>query len=274
MKVEKISVLMSIYKNENPSYFKEAINSVFEQTLQPEEILLVEDGPLTDELNAMISEIKSKVGKQLTIVPLAENVGLGKALAVGVESCRNELIARMDCDDIMIPSRLEEQFEEMKKNASLAIVGSNIIEFHDEIDNVLGYKKMPASNEEIREFSKKRNPFNHMTVMFRKELVMREGNYQPLKGFEDYYLWVRLLKAGYTAKNIQKDLVYARTGLDMYARRGGFNYLIPGLKARKKIYQEGLGSFRDYLFVSSVHVCVSLMPNKMRGWFYEKKLRN
>ncbi|ALS03380.1 ammonia monooxygenase [Enterococcus silesiacus] len=265
---------MSIYINENPSYFKEAINSVFEQTLQPEEVLLVEDGPLTDELNAMISEIKSKVGKQLTIVPLAENVGLGKALAVGVKACRNELIARMDCDDIMIPSRLELQSEEMENDASLAIVGSNITEFHGEIDNVLGYKKMPASNEEIREFSKKRNPFNHMTVMFRKESVMKVGNYQSLNGFEDYYLWVRLLKAGYTAKNIQKDLVYARTGLDMYARRGGFNYLMPGLKARKKIYQEGLGSFKDYLFVSSVHICVSLMPNKMRGWFYEKKLRN
>lgn len=274
MKNEKISVLMSIYKNENPQYFKEAMASIFKQTVQPEEILLVEDGPLTDELNIMISEMKAKVGKQLTLLPLEKNIGLGKALALGVEACRNNLIARMDCDDIMVSNRLEVQYEEMEQDPSLAIIGSNITEFYDTIDNVLGYKKMPATNQEIREFSKKRNPFNHMTVMFRKEFVMNVGNYLPLKGFEDYYLWVRLLKNGYTAKNIQKDLVYARTGLEMYARRGGLSYLVPGLKARKKIYHEGLGSFKDYLFVSTVHVCVSLLPNKLRGKFYEKKLRN
>ncbi|MEI5994935.1 glycosyltransferase [Candidatus Enterococcus mansonii] len=274
MKMIDVSVLMSIYKKEKVSYFIETMDSIMNQTVQPKEILLIEDGPLTADLIEAIQNYKQLLGDQFVTKSLKENVGLGRALAEGVNLCKYQLIARMDTDDIMSPNRLESQFKEFRENPELTIVGSNIAEFSGDTNHILGNRIVPEKNGEIRVFSKRRNPFNHMTVMFRKDAVIQVGNYQPLQGFEDYYLWVRLLKNGYQAKNIQEKLVFARTGLDMYARRGGLAYLIPGLKARKVIYKEGLGTITDLLVVSGIHIMICLMPNKIRGKFYEKKLRN
>ncbi len=173
----------------------------------------------------------------------------------------------------MLPSRIEKQYSEFTKDPNLTIVGSNIDEFYDSPKSIVGRRIVPETNREIREFSKKRNPFNHMTVMFKKKAVLDVGNYQPMMGFEDYYLWVRLLKAGYKGKNIQESLVYARTGEGMYARRGGKKYFIDGLKGRKAIYHVGLGSISDFLVSCSAHIVVSLLPNKIRGQIYERKLR-
>lgn len=269
-----VSVLMSIYVKEKPEYFIQAMESTINQTAQPEEILLVEDGPLTDELYKIIKQYQEKLGDQFTVISLEENQGLGTALAIGVEKCRNALIARMDTDDIMVEKRLEVQYQEFLKNKTLAILGSNIIEFEGTPDNVLARKCMPESNEAIRTYSKRRNPFNHMTIMFKRDAVIKVGNYQPLPGFEDYYLWVRLLKENFISLNVPQTLVYARTGAEMYSRRGGISYLIPGLKARRIIYKTGLGSIKDLVFVSVVHIIISLMPNKLRGSFYQKQLRN
>lgn len=269
-----VSVLMSIYAKEKPEYFIQAIESTINQTAQPEEILLVEDGPLTDALVKIIKQYQEKLGKQLTVISLEENQGLGTALAIGVEKCRNSLIARMDTDDIMAENRLEVQYQEFLKDEDLTILGSNIIEFEGTPDNVLARKRMPESNEAIRAYSKRRNPFNHMTIMFKRDAVIEVGNYQPLPGFEDYYLWVRILKKNFVSLNLQQALVYARTGAEMYSRRGGLSYLIPGLKARWIIYKTGLGKINDLAFVSLVHIIISLMPNKLRGSFYQKQLRN
>jgi glycosyltransferase involved in cell wall biosynthesis len=273
METIPVSVLLSVYKKEKPEYFTETLESTLAQTAQPDEILLVEDGPLTEELYERIQHYRDTLGDQLTVISLKENQGLGTALAIGVENCRNQLIARMDTDDIMVENRLEIQYAAFLENDDLAIVGSNIIEFDGTVDNVLAKKTMPLTNVEIRQFSKKRNPFNHMTVMYKKDAVLAVGNYQPLQGFEDYYLWVRLLKAGYQGCNLPDFLVYARTGAEMYNRRGGLNYLMPGLKARKIIYQEGLGGFTDFFSVSLVHTAICIMPTKLRGKFYKRMLR-
>lgn len=274
MKTIQISVLLSIYQKEKVAYFVACMESILAQTVQPEEILLVKDGPLTAELDQAIADYQEKLGAQLTVYALAENVGLGRALAEGVKQCRNPLIARMDTDDIMREDRLEMQYTEMLTHPELTIVGSDITEFEGEINHVLGKKRMPQTNADIRMYSKRRNPFNHMTVMFKKADILAAGNYQPLPGFEDYYLWIRVLKKGYQAKNEPHFLVYARTGLDMYARRGGWHYLLPGLKARWRIYREGLGSFGDFFIVASVHTFVCLLPNRLRSKVYEAKLRN
>ncbi|MGG5343389.1 glycosyltransferase [Enterococcus sp. AZ192] len=274
MQTIPVSVLMSVYKKEKPEYFTQTMESTLAQSIQPDEILLVEDGPLTDELYEQIQHYRDRLAGQLTVISLEKNQGLGTALAIGVKNCRNDLIARMDTDDIMANTRLEIQYNTFLKNSELAIIGSNIIEFEDTIENELARKNMPLTNEEIRQFSKKRNPFNHMTVMYKKEAVIAVGNYLPLQGFEDYYLWVRLLKAGYEGQNLPEFLVYARTGNDMYNRRGGLKYLMPGLKARKRIYQEGLGSFTDFVSVSAIHVVICLMPVSLRGKIYSKALRS
>lgn len=273
MPIIPVSILMSIYHKEKPEYFTECMESILSQTFQPDEILLVEDGNLSDELERRIEFYSNKLGSKMTIISLKKNQGLGVALAIGIESCRNELIARMDTDDIMEEKRLELQYKEFQQNPDLTIIGSNIIEFTSNTNQVESKRIVPETDHEIREFSKRRNPFNHMTVMYKKEAVLSVGNYQPLSGFEDYFLWVRLLKAGYCGKNSQLYLVKARAGRDMYARRGGIHYIIPGLKARKKIYNAGLGNRSDYFFVCCVHIFVSLIPNSLREKIYKTFLR-
>lgn len=268
-----VSILMSVYIKEKPEYLRTSLKSAINQTVRVKEIVLVLDGPITDQLQSVIEECQKECSDLIKLIPLKENVGLGKALAIGVEKCKYDLVARMDTDDIMIPTRIEKQIAEFTSDLDLTIVGSNIDEFYDSSESIVGRRVVPETNEEICNFSKKRNPFNHMTVMFKKSAVLDVGNYQPMMGFEDYYLWVRLLKAGYKGKNIQESLVFARTGEDMYARRGGKKYFLNGLKGRKAIYQAGLGSMSDYLISCSAHVVVSLLPNKIRGQIYENKLR-
>ncbi len=268
-----ISVLMSLYVKERPEYLRQSLTSIFRQTLLPDEIVVVLDGPITKALQAVLDDF-SRQTQRLHVLPQAINRGLGKSLAVGVEACQYELIARMDTDDIAEPTRLAEQYSEFIADSELVICGTNIAEFDGNIDHVIGRRHLPENDAEIRAFSKRRNPFNHMTVMFKRQAVLDAGNYQPMAGFEDYYLWARMLRLGGKTHNIQRDLVFARTGANMYARRGGLKYLVPGLKGRWAIYRVGLGSLFDLLFVSAVHVVVSIMPNRLRGWFYETKLRS
>lgn len=269
-----VSILMSVYIKEKPEYFREALQSVINQTAPVKEIVIVLDGPITSQLKSVIEEYQKSNLTLFKLIPLKENVGLGKALAVGVEACSYELIARMDTDDIMHPTRIEKQCIEFASDPELVIIGSNIDEFYDSSMSIVGRRVVPKTNEEIRNFSKRRNPFNHMTVMFKKKAILEVGNYQAMMGFEDYYLWARLLKAGYKGKNIQESLVYARTGKDMYARRGGRKYFVDGLKGRWMIYRFGLGTVLDFVISCSAHIVVSLLPNNLRGKLYEKKLRN
>lgn len=267
-----ITVLMSLYKKESPDHLRTALKSIAKQTLQPEEVIMILDGPITAPLQQVLSASQAWL-PQLHIYPQATNQGLGPALAIGVKLARCELIARMDTDDIMEADRLALEYREFELRAGLDICGSTISEFVEDPANIVGRRIVPETNDEIREFSKRRNPFNHMTVMFKKDAVLKAGNYHSVKSFEDYELWARMLKQGSEAYNIQKDLVLARTGADMISRRGGWKYLIEGLGGRYRVYREGLGNFGDFVFVSGVHIVISVMPGKMREWFYHKKLR-
>lgn len=273
MENKNVSMLLSLYDKEKPEYLKEALTSIFEQTVMPKEIVLVYDGPINEKLQVVVTYFQQKDPHLFTVVKLEKNQGLGIALAIGLEHTKNRLVARMDTDDIMEPQRLEKQLEIFQKDPEIAIVGSNIEEFTGTLSNVIGKRIVPEYNNAIRVFSKRRNPFNHMTVMFDKKAILEVGNYQPLSGFEDYYLWARLLKAGYEGYNIQETLVYARTGKDMYARRGGMKYLGSGLMGRYRIWKDGLGSVKDFIIVSCGHIFISLLPNQLRGKFYQTQLR-
>lgn len=273
MENKNISMLLSLYDKEKPEYLKEALTSIMKQTIMPNEIVLVYDGPINEELQKIVALFQQQAPDLFKIVKLEKNKGLGIALAIGLEHTQNKLVARMDTDDIMEEYRLEKQLQVFKDHPEVSIVGSNIEEFVEETNNIIGKRIVPETHDAICSFSKKRNPFNHMTVMFDKEAVLAVGNYRPLLGFEDYYLWVRLLKAGYQGYNIQETLVHARAGADMYARRGGRKYLIPGIKGRYHIWREGLGSLKDFLVVTCGHVIVSLVPNNLRGKIYQTRLR-
>ena len=266
----EFSVLMSVYIKEKPEYLRQCLDSMLAQTVSPNQIVLVEDGELTEELYKVIDEYKTDIFK---IVKLKENIGLGNALKEGLDACDYPLIARMDTDDIAFPQRFEKQLEEFKKDPELDICGSHALEFDGEITNITSKKNVPLTNEEIYNYAKKRNPFNHPTVMYKKKAVIDAGNYQDALSFEDYYLWARMLVNGAKGKNIDDYLLYFRTGGDMFKRRGGYEYLKNALAIKWKIHKLGLSSFLDCMISSAVHIAVSLMPNKLRGFVYRKFLR-
>lgn len=217
---EKYSVLMSVYKNEKPQYLREAINSMLNQTIQPEEFVIVKDGCLTEELELVIEEYKNKYKDLFKIVKIQRNVGLGNALAIGVNACKNEYIARMDSDDIATKQRCEKELKILNENPDIDVVGSIVADFNNDINNITCYHILPEKNSEIYEFAKKRNPCIHSSIIMKKSKVLAVGNYRGNLYFEDYDLWIRMLRNGYQFYNIQDVLIYMRTEESFYKRRG------------------------------------------------------
>lgn len=269
----KYSVLMSVYIKESPVYLKESLESMVNQTIKPSEIVLVKDGPLTEALEEVIQMYVDRFPGLFNIIEFKENRGLGEALRVGVTKCSNELIARMDTDDIALPDRCEKQLKEFEKNSGLDIVGCQIIEFEGNTSNEISRRILPTEHEEIYEFAKKRCPFNHMTVMYKKDSVIKVGNYKSLPLFEDYYLWVRMFVSGCKAKNINEFLVYARTGKDMIKRRGGVSYISKIYRGRKTISKTGITNWVECHFSIFAHSMVSIVPADVRAFIYGKFLR-
>ena len=258
------SVLMSVYYKENADYLMQSLDSVFSQTIRASQIVLVEDGPLTPVLDTLIRDYCDKY-PELEIVPLKENKGLGLALAEGIKHCRNEIVARMDTDDIARQDRFELQLKEFEKNQKLDICGSHVKEFEDNIGIVA-----PVTNEVNDNLV--RDAFNHMTVMYKKSAVLAAGSYQHCPLMEDTLLWVNMFKNGAVAMNIDDFLVNARIGKGMYERRGGWAYYKKYKQARKRIYETGYISWWDYEYTLLVQLVVALMPNKLRGFVFKKIL--
>lgn len=265
------SVLLSVYRKENPEYLKQSIDSIFTQTVPPTEIVMVEDGPLTDELYKVLDGYKKD--PRWKAVPLPENVGLGKALNAGLEACSYELVARMDTDDIAKPERFEKQLAAFAADPELSLCGTQAAEFRETPENVTAHKKVPLTDEEIRQYARKRNPFNHPTVMYKKSEVLRAGSYQHAMWFEDYYLWARMLAQGSKTRNLPEELLWFRAGEDMFGRRGGFKYVKSAVSVKRKIWKLGVSGFGDFLVSAGGQVVVGLMPNGLRRRFYQKFLR-
>lgn len=264
---------MSVYRKEKAEYLKLALDSVINQTLTPDEIVLVQDGKLTEKLYAVIEEYKQKYPVIFKTYALKQNQGLGKALNYGMEKCSNELIARMDTDDIAEPNRFKLQVQEFIKDKELALCGGQIAEFADSPNEITGYRNVPLTQDKILKFCKKRNPFNHVTVMFKKQAVQNVGDYQHMPYFEDYWLWARMLKTGYKAKNIDNMLVKVRAGQDMIARRGGWEYVKCITKFEKALYEIGIINFFDLLIYTVLRSIVAVIPESLRLCIYKWKLR-
>lgn len=266
------SVLMSVYYKENPQFLRQSMDSIFNQTLKTDDFVLVCDGPLTDELNDVICEFKSKHSDVLNIVRLEKNQGLGIALNTGMNYCKNELIARMDSDDVSFEDRCEKQVEVFKKN-NVDIISGVLIEFEDDINHLSSKKVLPEYNEEIIKYSKKRSPFNHPCVMYKKSSVLEAGGYIDFYHLEDYYLWIRMLSKGFVGYNIQEPILYMRIGNGMHKRRGGLKYFSSNRKLLKYMRKIKYISFFDYIYISFVRFNVSIMPNFMRKFVYNFFLR-
>ncbi len=218
------SILLSVYAKEKAAYLHEALHSIENQTLMPDEIVLVKDGPLTPDLENVISQHFQNAMIPYEIVALDKNVGLGEALSIGLTHCTHEWVARMDTDDIALSDRFEKQFAYLEKHPGTDIVGGWICEFDSDENRCERERRVPSSHEKIVRFAKHRNPLNHMTVVFRKEAVLDAGGYKPMNGFEDYYLWMRMLQKGKRFANLPEVIVKVRAGREMIRRRRGWQY--------------------------------------------------
>ncbi len=266
--MQKFSTLMSIYVKEKPEFARACFESLERQTVPADEWVIVEDGPLTPELYGLLDEYEAKHPGLIHRVPLEKNVGLGLALREGIQHCSHELVARMDTDDICREDRFEKQLAAFEQYPDLDICGCQIIEFEGTPENELARRQVPLTHAEIARYQKRRDAFNHMTVMYKKSAVLKAGNYESCMLMEDTMLWCRMLLSGATAMNLDDYLVYARIGHDMFERRGGFSYFKKYKSGRKRVYETGYISYWDYLYTLIIQFVVAIMPNKLRGWVF------
>ena len=268
------SVLLSLYFKENASYLDLCFESVwFKQSIKPSEIILVLDGPIGEELIYCVEKWKKNIGLSLMVVALSKNVGLGNALNEGLKYCSNEWVFRMDTDDICTPDRFDKQIQFIKSNPDIVLFGGQVLEFETDpkYSNVL--KSVPTTDEQIKLFSRKRCPFNHMTVAYRKDVIQKLGGYKHHLFMEDYNLWLRVIGAGYKVANLEDVILYARVGNGMHARRKGYEYIksekqLLNLKKELKIQNP---IHANILFL--IRSAFRLMPSSLLGKIYNTFLR-
>ena len=261
---------MSVYKREHPLFLRQSLDTLFSQTVQPSEVVLVKDGPLTAESEEVLEEYMS-LHKELKVVALAQNQGLGKALNEGLKHCSYELVARMDTDDICKPFRFEKQLRAFEEHPEISICSSWIDEFEDDIHNVCSLRILPEHHDDILRYAKGRCPVNHPAVMYKRSSVLSVGGYQ---GFpEDSYLWVKMLMNGSQFYNIQESLLWFRFSRDVLKRRGGWSYAKDDIRAQWCFYKVGFLSVFELMKNVFIRGSVRLMPNGLRMWVYSHLLR-
>lgn len=268
--MKKYSVITSVYKKDKPEFVRVALDSMLvEQTVKPSEIVLVRDGQVTAELNSLINEYEVRYLDIFNIIRLEQNGGLGKALQLGVEKAKYDIIARMDSDDICLPNRFEVQLKYLNRHPEVDIVGGQMTEFIDMPENIIGERVVPCTNDEIYDYMKKRCALNHVTVMFRKEAVIKTGNYQDWFWNEDYYLWVRMMMAKCKFANVPEVLVNVRSGADQYARRGGMKYFNSEVRLQKYMLEHKMISWTRFIYNIAIRWTIQIaIPNNVRGWIF------
>lgn len=269
------SVITSVYRNDKPEFVARALESITTaQSVKPDEVVLVVDGPVPDELRKLINDTAQSADNFYNVIWLPENKGLGNALRIGVENAKHDIVARMDSDDVSAPYRFEKQIAYMEAHPDCDVVGGQITEFIDSESNVVGKREVPCKHDEIIMWLKGRCPFNHMSVTMLRSRVLAVGNYHDWHFNEDYYLWIRMAETGYHFANLPETLVNVRVGKEMYARRGSWKYF----KSEKGLQDYMLGhkmiSLPRYCYnVFGRFVIQVAIPNKLRGFIFQKLFR-
>lgn len=271
-KYPPFSVLMSVYIKENPNYFDQSLKSIEQQTILPNEVILVEDGPLTSELYEVVDKHKLIWNNKLKIVKRAHNGGLGSALRMGTKHVSTDWIARMDTDDISVPDRFETQLKEIVNHPNYAVIGGQVDEFTGTPDNKVGSRQVPQKKEDIYNYIKYRNPFNHPTVMINKNKLLAVGGYKSTDRLEDYNLWVQFVKNKQEVVNLDKVLVHMRVNDNLYQRRGGFRYLRNYMRMKKKWHKQGTGTYKSVFISDASMIANTIMPEKFRKYLYQNFL--
>ena len=270
----KYTVLMSVYYKEKPEYLSLSIESILNQTVKPDEFIIVKDGVLTPELDRVIEAFMKDNPELFTIIVNEKNLGLGPALAKGIEISKNELIARMDSDDYVVDTRCERQLAKFQEDPTLGIVGCYEAEFVDDIDHIISVHKVPTEHNEIEKFMHRRCALLHPTVIYKKSAVLKSGNYQSVLLYEDYDLFARMvLEHHVKSYNIPEALYYIRTSEDFFKRRGGIKYAKTVLKFKWGQYKKGYMSAADFCISGLGQAVVCVLPNSLRKSFYMHFLR-
>lgn len=269
----KFSVLMSVYIKEKPECLEKALNSVFDQELVPNEVVLVQDGPITNELKSVIDKFKESYQDLLNLIVLEKNMGLGNALNIGLKNCKYDYVARMDTDDICHKDRFKKQIKYLEEHTDVDLIGSNIIEYDDSMIKQISLKKVPELNQDICKYIKKRNPFNHQTVIFNKKKVLNVGSYEEINLYEDYYLWCKLYINGAKFYNMQDVLVDVRGGQEMILRRGGLKYIKNNINFQIAILKLKVINVFEFLRNIIVRTFFAIIPTNWRTFMYKIFLR-
>ena len=272
MNTTKFSVAMCVYGKDNPEHFIQSVDSVWiKQTVKPDEMVLVVDGPVPDELKNIICEYERD--PNFRVIWFAENQGHGYARRAGLAACKHEIVALMDADDISLPHRFESQLPYFEDSA-VDIVGGDIAEFSGEESNIVAFRQVPMADKDIKICMKDRCPFNQVSIMFRKSVYEEAGGYIDWYCEEDYYLWLRMMQKGAGFANTGTVLVNVRVGDYMYRRRGGLRYFKSEAKLQKYMLDQGIISVGTYIKNVGKRLIVQvLMPNRLRGWVFKKFAR-
>ena len=268
------SVLLSLYHKENFLALDQCFQSIWkDQTIQPDEIILVLDGPIGEELSQCVQKWQRIIGKSLRVIPLSQNIGLGMALNEGLKHCSHDWVFRMDTDDICVEKRFEYQLQFIKNNPNIVLFGGQILEFDKNVNDANKLKPVPQEYSDILSFSKKRNPFNHMTVAYKKSIILSLQGYQHHLFMEDYNLWLRVISKGYEVANLSQILVYARVGNGMHARRRGSEYI----KSEKQLLDLKIALKTQSLISAYVTFILRsffrFLPSNLLGFVYNNLLR-
>lgn len=267
------SVLMSVYHKENAEYLRTAMDSIWRQTVPTDDFVLVCDGPLNERLDAVIEKMEKEHPDTLHVVRLEKNGGLGNALNEGIKHCKYDLVARMDSDDISRPDRCERQLKVFQEHPDMSVVSGIVEEFTASTSEIEARRVPPETQEEIISFAKKRNPFNHPCVMYKKSAVEAAGGYQDFYLLEDYYLWIRMVQKGSQGYNLQEPLLWMRAGSDMYKRRAGWKYAQSQKALFKYMKDSGFISGSQYVQSVAVRTASSLTPNWLRELMFKTVMR-
>lgn len=271
--MDRYSVLMSVYYREDPVFFSQAIQSMMDQTVVTNDFVLVCDGPLTLELDSVIEHFDKQYPNVFNIIRLSENIGIGAAVNIGLHQCKNDLVAKMDADDVSVPDRCEKQLRLFEDNPTLTVVGGYIEEFDQNIDIPISIREVPTDNEGIRRFSRRRQPFNNVTVMYRRDAVLAVGGYRSLSRCEDYDLYVRLLHSGYYAENLAEVLVKVRAGQKGLSRRASFATLKGVVQSRWNALKIGYISLADFMVCCIGEFVIVICPGVIRKFIYNSFFR-
>lgn len=268
----RVSVLMSVYRGDKAEYLKEALDSIINQTDSVNDIVIMQDGPVDEDVRQLLDQYKKRFS-MVQIVEKHKNEGLAVSLCQGLAYTKNELVARMDSDDVSLPNRISLQLQEFVVHPEVSVVSADIAEFNDDPNTIISQRKLPQTHEELVAFAQKRSPVNHPAVMYKKTAVLSSGNYQKFNQLEDYHLWVRMILQGYIFRNIPNSLVLMRTGAGLYKRRGGIRYLKQYWRLRHLFTVWGFSNICQEIVADLFMLANIILPSKLRKIAYKVFLR-